>query len=224
MIALTALIYALWNTNVIWPLRVLVVLFHELSHAGMALATGGEVVSVTFHQNEGGLAVTRGGNGFWISTAGYLGSLIIGAALFLAAVLSRADRAVAAGVGAVMIFAALFYMRDLFAVGFTVLIGAVLIVVAWWLHAQVSDLILRVIGLASMLYVPWDIATDTIIPRRFGSDVMSDAASIAGRTGLTEGIVGSVWFILSLIVIFATLRIALQRPSNITFGPQPDSR
>jgi hypothetical protein len=224
LIVLTGLIYALWNTDVIWPLRVLVVLFHELSHAGMALLTGGEVVEITFHKNEGGTAWTRGGNGFGISTAGYLGSLVIGAALLLAAVLTTADRVVAALIGIVMILAGVFYIRDMFALAFTAIVGGGLVAVAWWLQAQASDLILRVIGLASMLYVPWDIVVDTIIPRQRMGSFSSDAAAIAGRIGATEGIVGTVSFVISLIVVFATLRVALRRPSNISFWTPTDSR
>nr|WP_268821564.1 M50 family metallopeptidase [Octadecabacter dasysiphoniae] len=224
MIVLTAMIYALWGTDVIWPLRVLVVVFHEISHAAAALLTGGSVESISFSRNEGGVAWTRGGNGFVISTAGYLGSLLIGAGLFLAAVNTRADRGVAAGVGALLIAVSVIYIRDLFPFVFAALLGGAIIGMAWKLPAQLSDLSLRVIGFVSMLYVPWDIITDTIFPSPYRGPNMSDAERIATQTGLTEGIVGILWLIIALAVIFATLRIALRHPSNIVLRARPDSR
>lgn len=206
-----------------WPLRVLVVVFHELSHAAAALLTGGMVESISFNKNEGGVAWTRGGSGFWISTAGYLGSLAIGAGLFLTAVTTRADRMVAAGVGAVLILTSLLYIRDLFPFAFAVLLGGAIIGMAWKLPAQVSDLTLRVIGLVSMLYVPWDIISDTILPSPNRGQSISDAARLAAQLSLTEWIVGVIWLIIALVVITATLRVALRQPSNISIGRGPDS-
>lgn len=215
LIGLTALIYVLWDTDVIWPLRVLVVVFHEVSHAVAALLTGGSVESVSFTRAEGGVAWSRGGNMFWIATAGYLGSLLVGAGLFLVAVKTGADRVKAAALGAVLILTSVLYIRDMFPFVFAMLLGGAIILMAWKLPAQVSDLSLRVIGLVSMLYVPWDIGSDTIFSNSSRGSRMSDAQRIAAQTGLTEAIVGVLWLIIALVVIFATLWVALRQPSNI---------
>lgn len=224
LIGLTALIYALWGTNIIWPLRILVVLFHEMSHAAAALLTGGGVESISFGTNEGGIAWTRGGNRFLVSTAGYLGSLIIGAGLFVAAISMRADRSIAAGLGTLLILTSVIYIRDLFPFAFAVGLGLLMIGVAWKLPAQISDLILRVFGLVSMLYIPWDILVDTVLPSTFQGQHLNDAQRIAAQTGLSEGIVGVIWFAIAIGVIFATLRRALRYPSNIVLRANPDTR
>jgi len=224
LIGLTALIYVLWETNIIWPLRVLVVVFHEFAHGFAAVLTGGSVESITFSKNEGGLAWTRGGNMFWIASAGYLGSLLIGAALFLAAVLTRADRAVAAGVGFILIAICLLYVRDIFPFLFSMIFGGAIILTSWKLPEQVSDLVLRVIGLVSMLYVPWDIVSDTITPNPYRGSTMSDAERIAQQVGLTEGIVGVVWLLIALLLIFGVMRIALRNSSNLILAKASDSR
>jgi len=124
---LTTVIFVLWDTDLIWPFRVLVVLFHEISHGAAAFLTGGALVELTFHGNEGGLAWTRGGNRFVVASAGYLGSLVIGAGLFLAAIRGGMDRGVAGGLGVVLILVTLFYVRDLFPFIFTTVIGLALI-------------------------------------------------------------------------------------------------
>ena len=223
LIALTAVIYALWDTDVMWPLRLLVVVFHEMSHAGAAILTGGSVESISFTGNEGGVAWTRGGNRFWVVTAGYLGSLVIGAGLFLTAVTTRADQGVAVVVGGLLILTSLLYIRDPFPFIFAMLLGSAIIGMAWKLPAQVSDLTLRVIGLVSMLYVPWHLVRTIIFASPFRGAIPSDAERIAIQLGLTEWIVGVIWLIISLVVIVATLRVALRQPSNISFGHDPDS-
>ena len=70
MLALAALVFALWQTPVALPLKLLVVLFHELAHGLAALATGGSIESLTVTADQGGLAVTRGGSRFAILTRG----------------------------------------------------------------------------------------------------------------------------------------------------------
>lgn len=116
--ALTALNFALWQTPVVVPLKILIVFLHELSHALAAWLTGGSVEQISLSPQQGGFAITRGGNLFAILTAGYLGSLVMGAALLLVALRSEADRAVTALLGAVMLLVTLLYVRDLFAAGF----------------------------------------------------------------------------------------------------------
>jgi len=42
LITLVAILF-LWNTWVVYPLKILVVFFHELSHGLMAVVTGGSI-------------------------------------------------------------------------------------------------------------------------------------------------------------------------------------
>src|SRR5512134_4023867 len=73
----------LFDTPFVYPFRLFVVFLHEVSHGIAAFLTGGEVLSIGIGSNEGGVCVTRGGWPFAILNAGYLGSLLWGAA-FLA--------------------------------------------------------------------------------------------------------------------------------------------
>ena len=224
LLVLAALLLTFWNTDVVWPLRVMIVLFHELSHAAVALLTGGEVVELTINRREGGLVTFRGGHYIWTVMAGYLGSLLIGMFLFLMGVRSRFDRAVTVALGGLILLTTVFFVREAFAVVFMVITGLVLIGVGWKLPAEVSDLFLRVIGLVSMLYVPWDIAQDTVFTANRASLMASDAQAIAYQLGLTEKTVGVLWVIVALCVTVLTLRIALGSPSNIGFrAPQDDT-
>ena len=81
LLILIALIFTFWRTVPLQPLRVLIVFLHELSHAIVLIATGGEVVAFSINAQEGGQVMGRGGNRFLTLTAGYLGSLLIGIGL-----------------------------------------------------------------------------------------------------------------------------------------------
>ncbi len=64
--------------NPLYPLTLLVTFLHELSHALVALATGGEVLSLRINPDGSGLCYTAGGNELAVSAAGYLGSILLG--------------------------------------------------------------------------------------------------------------------------------------------------
>ncbi|MEL7115446.1 MAG: M50 family metallopeptidase, partial [Pseudomonadota bacterium] len=185
LLLLTAAVVLLWDTPVLVPLKILVVLFHEISHGVAAVLTGGEIVSLTVSPDQGGLAVTRGGSRFWILTAGYLGSLLIGVGLLLGALRSRADKALVAALGVVTLALTALYIRELFAVLFCLGIGLSLLAISRFLPRTANDLVLRIIGLTSMIYVPRDIFSDTI-DRAY---LRSDAYMLAEYLGGT----GQIW-------------------------------
>jgi hypothetical protein len=210
---LIGFVFALWTTPVIIPLKILIVFLHELSHAGMTILTGGNVVSLSVSANQGGEVLSRGGSRFLILTAGYLGSLMIGLGLLISAMRTNADRAIMGLFGALMIFVTIFYIRDQFAILFCIGTGVAMLLIAKFLPRDVSDLVLRVIGLTSMIYVPYDIFSDTIAR----SSLRSDARMLAEEFGGATVLWGGSWLVISLVVIGLALRHALGEASNISF-------
>lgn len=217
LLALTALIFALWQTPVVVPLKILVVFLHELSHALAAWLTGGSVEQISLSPQQGGFAITRGGNLFAILSAGYLGSLSLGAVLLLVALRNEADRAVTACLGAVMLLVTVLYVRDLFAAAFCIASGLALLAMARFLGHAANDIALRVIGLSSLIYVPYDIFDDTIAR----STQRSDAYMLAAEFGGTAVIWGGIWLLISIAVILWCLRSILGQSSNITLPVRP---
>ena len=205
LILIVAGVFLLWNTPVMIPLKILTVFFHELAHGLAALLTGGSIESISISPQQGGLTTTRGGSLFLITTAGYLGSLLFGVAIFLLALKGRADKAVMAALGGMLILVAVFYMRTVFSLGFTILSGVAMILTAKYLSTTVNDTALRVIGLTSMIYVPFDILSDTILR----SSQRSDAYNMAQQFGGATVIWGGLWLIISLAVIWVTFKKGL---------------
>lgn len=213
LIALTAAVFLLWSTPVVLPLKLLVVFFHELSHAVAAILTGGRVESLSVNFQQGGEVWTVGGSRFLTLSAGYLGSLLIGAGLLLVALRGLADRAALAALGVILLVVLILYVRDIAAILICGATGAALLAAARYLPAPACDLILRIIGLSSLIYVPYDIFDDTL--RR--ASLNSDARMLAEEIGGTTMLWGALWLVVSLAVIVACLRYILGRDSNIAW-------
>ena len=186
-------IFFLWDTPVVYPVKIFVVFLHELSHGLAALVTGGEIVKIGLFSNEGGVAWTRGGNRFITLSAGYLGSLVFGGAIFLAAARTRADKVLSAVVGVLTIVITLFYVRNAFGIAFGIAFGLAMIAAAKWLKEAYNDVLLKVIGLTSCLYAILDIKSD-ILDRT----VRSDAVMLQEITGIPSKVWGVLWIAIAL--------------------------
>ena len=211
LLLLVAAIALLWQTPVVIPLKLLVVFLHELGHVLAVLLTGGEVLNLTLDPMQGGAVTSRGGSRFLSLSAGYLGSLLIGVALFMAAVRTRADRAVLGVLGLTLLAVTVLYVRSPFALVFGAGTGAAMLLATKYLPRDVSDLLLRVIGLACMIYVPLDIYSDTIAR----GWLHSDARMLAEEFGGTTWMWGGLWLGISAWVIWMCLRRGLGAQSNI---------
>ncbi|WP_428688505.1 M50 family metallopeptidase [Roseibium sp.] len=214
LLLLITVIFLLWTTPVVLPLKFMIVYLHELSHGLAALLTGGSIVEISLSPQQGGHAITRGGSRFLILSAGYVGSLVLGAGLLTIALRSEADRFVVGLFGAVTLLVTGLYIRDLFPLAFCTLTGGGLLAMARYLGHGANDLTLRIIGLASLLYVPYDIFDDTIAR----SGERSDAFLLSEEFGGPVMFWGGLWLVLSLAVVFLCLRYGIGPDSNIPLG------
>ncbi len=194
----------LWRTPVLFPLRLLVVLFHELSHGLAALATGGAIERIELGMNEGGVCFTRGGNAFLITSAGYVGSMAWGAALLVLSGRTDADRKLSVALGLFLAVITLAYVRTVAGFLFALSFALFLIVVGRKLSTTVNDLLLRMIGVTSCLYAILDISSDVLERRNIGSD----AETLARTTGVPSVVWGVLWIAVSLVVAVVALRVA----------------
>ncbi|MDT8340622.1 MAG: M50 family metallopeptidase [Longimicrobiales bacterium] len=203
-----ALLWYFWYTPVVYPLKIFVVLLHEASHALAIWATGGEVVSITLNPMQGGATWGRGGIPFVTLSAGYLGSLGLGALLVMGAHTRRVSpRWLLGGVGGVVLALTLVYVRSGFGFGFGLLFGFALVVAARYLPAAWSRATVVGLGLTSVLYAILDIKSD-ILDR---PELRSDAAMLAELTGVPTQLWGVVWIAAALAAAWWLLRWTLDR-------------
>jgi hypothetical protein len=166
-------LWLLWPTTFVYPLKVFVVLLHEISHALAGLATGGSVVRIELYAEEGGLTLVRGGSPFIMLSAGYLGSLLWGLALLLAAhARPRRARMALAALASFVALVALLYVRNPFGILFTLLAAAALTSAARLLRPGGVAAVLTALGLTSALYALLDVRSDVLARPHLPSDAV----------------------------------------------------
>jgi len=202
LLLLAVVLAAFWHSLLLFPLRILVVLFHELGHACVALITGGEVLEIGLSANEGGYCITRGGSRFLVLNGGYLGSLAAGVAILALSRARRASRGLVFSLGVLVLLATLFFLRPLVSFGFLygALAGAGLLVLGLKAPAGVNWGLLRLVGLFSVLYALLDVRDDVF---RGGEGVVSDATMLAELTHLPAAFWGIAWVLAGLAALFA---------------------
>ena len=189
-------IWYLWDTPVVYPLKVFVVLLHEISHAMVAVATGGTIDKIILDPNQGGACYCPGGNAFLTLSAGYLGSLAWGGLLVSAGQMKRINsRWVTGAVGLLVIGLTIAYVRSSFGFWFGLAFGSVLVLGAVRLSAAVNQGILLTLGLTSCLYAILDIKSD-VIDR---PDLRSDAAMLSELTGIDTVVWGGLWIVIAVL-------------------------
>ena len=189
-------VWFLWDTAAIYPLKVFVVLLHEISHAVVAVATGGTIERIVLDPNQGGACYCPGGNAFLTLSAGYLGSLAWGGLLVSAGQAKRINsRWVTGAAGLLVIGLTLAYVRSTFGFGFGLAFGAALLIGAAKLSAAVNQSVLLTLGLTSCLYAILDIKSDTLDR----PELQSDAAMLGDITGIPTVVWGSLWITVAVL-------------------------
>ncbi len=197
-------VLVLWDTFLVYPLKVLVVLLHEISHGLAAVLTGGSIDRIEVNSDGSGVCYTLGGSRFVTLSAGYLGSMGLGALILVGASRSRSDRPLAAGVGVVLVAITLLFVRNAFGFAFGLAFGAALAAAAWKLPARVADTALKIIGLTSCLYAILDIKSDILDRPGIGSD----ADMLAEYTRIPTLVWGALWILAALAAAGLALRAA----------------
>lgn len=198
LLASVVLVYALWSTPILYPLKMAVVFFHELSHGIGGLLSGGEIVEINLSAQQGGRCLVRGGNSLLVAASGYVGSALWGALILILAGRTRWDRIISALLGLLLVFVALVYVRPLLSFGalFTLASGLAMLGLSRWGNEAINDFCLRVFGVTSIIYAPLDVQSD-IFERPW---LRSDAVILEELTGVPRMVWGAIWMLLSLVV------------------------
>lgn len=209
VVALVALATLLWNTGWVYPLKILVVFFHEMSHGLAAILTGGSVERIEVVAEEGGQALVLGGSSFWVATAGYLGSLLWGGLILVLVARTRRPQWISVVLGTALIGVTLWLVRPFLGFGFLFGLGAgaALVAIGLWLGHWLNEILLELIGLTSCLYAVLDIKSD-VLDR---PELRSDAAMLAEQTGVPTVVWGVVWIAIAVVVGGWLLLFACQR-------------
>ncbi|MBP7689338.1 MAG: M50 family metallopeptidase [Thermoflexales bacterium] len=207
--ALFVATWLLWDTPLVYPIKIFVVMLHELGHAIAALVTGGQVVGIQIFPEEGGVTFTRGGWPFIILSAGYLGSLLAGSVLLYLSNQRRGGRGLMIALSILIAASTLLFVRNVFGVIYGPLAAAALWFSAYRLPTRVNLYIVRFIAVACCLYALLDIRSDLFTFAPASGAVVNDAVALSRLTGVPALVWSMLWLIVSLWVLATFLKSAL---------------
>jgi len=202
-LACAAVALAAWDTGLLKPFRLFVVVVHEAWHVAAVLLTGGQVAQIEVVWDESGNTWYRGGFAPLVSCAGYLGSAALGALLIYTGTLPQVQRLLLLGLGAGCMVACMAYSR-VGGLDFYLGIFGGLVLVSLAIKSQRAARIGATwMGVVLCLYSLEDFRTDLwMYPE------LTDAGILARRWGqpwLTYPIALS-WVLFSLLVMYWALR------------------
>jgi hypothetical protein len=200
----------LWSTLALYPIKLFVVLLHEMSHGVAAILTGGEILVIEVNERIGGYCQYRGGNRLVVASAGYLGSLIWGGVILVVASRTQLSRQLGTALSALLIVVTLLWIRNSFGVFYTVGIAVVLFVLCRFLPSFLVRVLMQFLGTASCLYVIVDIYEDVIRVYQDGSD----ADTLSTLTGIPAMFWGILWALLALVMIIYSFYLAGKAPDQ----------
>jgi hypothetical protein len=204
----TTAAYVFWNTPLILPFRLFVVMVHEIFHAATALLTGGQVLEMRTNLNESGHTLTQGGFFPLISAAGYVGSALLGALLIYTGTLPQIQRLLLLLIGAGCMGMTMWY-TPVGGVDFYLGIFGGLILVAMAIKSQRAAVAAATwIGLMLCLYSLYDFYTDL-----WRHTELTDAGILARYWGepLLAYPIALSWVLLSLAFMYRAMRALVRK-------------
>ncbi len=209
LLALALLVAAalwLWDSWTVYPLKLLVVHFHESGHALATWLAGGRVDSIAVDFAQGGVTRSRVPAGLFphvlVASGGYLGSMGFGAGILYWAGRSASGKSVLEGLAAFLVVALGLWARDGFTIFFTAAMALLFAVLARVLPPKWSRITALFLGVFSALYALWDIRDDLILRQ----SSRSDAGVLAAATGIPALFWAVLWLGLACLVLWLALR------------------
>ncbi len=184
--AFALLFLLLWDTVLVRPFRVLVVLLHEIFHALAVLLTGGGVRTIHVLSARAGSTVMQGGVPAIVYPAGLLGTVLLGGILIAGGARYPLKRSLYLGLGLLIGGAALLFVRDPFGRAYGLLTAAVFVLLALRelpFSAHVADFL----GVLCLVDAARDLAGFFLAPGR------NDAMILHEITGVPYPAILAVW-------------------------------
>jgi hypothetical protein len=222
----TALSLLLWFIPYVefltYPFRIFVTFIHEGGHALAALLTGNSVASLSVHMDTSGLTYTSQGGLFsqiFISSAGYLGSMIFGALLLALIRKAVAARIVLLACGIYVftltmifgLFKPVFWFGAWSGIPFTLFAGitiaAALVLIAKFASARVAAFFTSFLAVQCVLNALYDLKTLFFLSNPFAGSAHTDAVNMAAATGIPAILWALIWIVVALGILWFAMRL-----------------
>lgn len=198
----------LWNTPVIYPIKLFVLILHELSHAIMGIITGGKITAMSAGLDLSGKCQVEGGNQIAIASVGYLGSLLWGILIFIAPNNLKSGKWILISFAIIILSISLItsYTNLTFVI-LSIISSLLILLSALYLRINIVSILVRAIGLISCIYVLFDIKED-LFSR---GDVITDVTIISSLTGIPDILISTLWLVFSFFMIAIVIRYSYKK-------------
>jgi len=193
-----------WAPVLLYPFKLFTTWVHECGHALMTVLVGGRVTSITIEPDTSGLTqsfvpVGRVARGV-VASSGYLGAALVGCLLMAATRVEKWAHIILLSLGAFMLVTLVFWMRNLFGFGVVLVWGLALVALASKGMGNAPRFLLSLLAIQVALNSVYDIRVLFLIDRG-----RSDAATMARLFLLPSWVWATVWMLMSVAMLGATL-------------------
>jgi hypothetical protein len=190
------------------PLELFATWIHEGAHAFVGVVCGADITRVDISVDGSGVtgvsAPPSDTLAVAVGSAGYVGTVVVGAALIAVGRWPRAARITLAVLGALMALSAVLWMPSAFAFGLSFGLGALLVVLAFLLPDRWARFLATALG-ALTVFEGLARLVDV-------GDGTTDAVLTSHASGLGVGGVRAIWIVLGLVAALAGLIVRLRKP------------
>lgn len=190
----------LWNTIPVKPFRALVVMLHEIFHALLVLATGGEVPVIEIISYRVGLTRFSGGIPVLVYSAGYIGTAFLGSVLLGSSYRLPVKRSLYLVIGALIFVNTLIFVRTPFGWAYGIVVGF-LFIVLFFKEFRLSAYIADFMGVLCLVDVFLDLIGFYFTRSR------NDAAILSDATGISYYLILVSWTAVILVMVAAAVYV-----------------
>ncbi len=204
LLSIAVISILIWDTLLIYPIKLLVVTLHEISHALVTIFTGGSVIKMVVTPQLSGGVTSEGGNNFLIASAGYLGSLIFGTFIFLSASNKKLNLWSSTTIAVLILLFTANFFSNAVTIIFSLFYVGLFYAAPRYFPEKINYWTMRTIGLISMMYVLFDIKEDllTLTYRK------TDSQQLAIITTVPSIVWAIIWFSVTLFTIFFVIKFS----------------
>ncbi|MCX6168313.1 MAG: M50 family metallopeptidase [Ignavibacteriales bacterium] len=210
LLILLIISFFLWDMYFIYPIKLFVVLLHELSHSLAAILSGGKITTLDIGFDLSGKCETVGGNTIIIASSGYIGSLIWGLLFFVSPNNKKIGKWLIISLSTIIFLLSITFSADSIFILLAFILSGLLITAAFFLGIPIVTIIVRSFGLISCVYVLFDIKEDLLS----NSSVISDASILSSLINVQVIWIGLSWALVSIIGIYFAIKYSYRKVSD----------
>lgn len=202
--------FLFWESKIVFPIKLFVVLIHEISHVLAAVLSGGEIKFLTFNLNLSGQTIIKNGNAVLLAASGYLGSLMVGSMIYLTSFYPRFKKWFLNILVLIILIVTINLIQGGIQIFLGLLVSAFFFIIPRYFPEFLANIILRFIGLVSCFYVLADIKEDLLTSTLRETDTQI----LEYITGVSATAIGLSWFLISAAVVFLLIKFTISKIKN----------